>query len=61
MNDQAVRQILQGFLPGATVLFLSKDGQRMVLAVDGPADGLIDTYQRQGFVVEAHAGLRKAS
>jgi hypothetical protein len=61
VNDQAVRDILQGFLPGATVLFLSKDGQLVVLAVDGPAEGLIDIYQRQGFAVDARAGLRKAS
>ena len=61
MNDQAVREILRCFLPGATVLFLSKDGQRMVMAVDGPAQALIDIYRRQGFAVEAHAGLRKAS
>ena len=61
MNDQAVTEILQDFLPGSTVLFLSKDGQRMVLAVDGPADGLIDIYRRQGFAVEARTGLRKAS
>ena len=39
MNDQEVREILQGFLPGSTVLFLSKDGRRMVLAVDGPQTG----------------------
>jgi hypothetical protein len=61
MNDQEMREILMGFLPGATVLFLDRDGQRMVLAVDGPADGLIEIYRRQGYLIEARAGLRKAS
>ncbi len=61
MNDQEVREILQGFLPGSTVLFLSKDGRRMVLAVDGAADGLIEIYRRQGYLIDARAGLGKAS
>jgi hypothetical protein len=33
----------------------------MVLAADGPADGLIESYRRQGYLIEARAGLRKAS
>jgi len=61
VNDQQVREILQGFLPESTVLFLSKDGRRMVLAVDGPADGLIEIYRRQGYLIDARAGLRNAS
>ena len=61
MNDQEIRETLLGFLPGSTVLFLSKDGQRMVLAVDGPAEGVIDIYRREGYSVEARAGLKKAS
>jgi hypothetical protein len=56
-----MREMLQGFLPGCTVLFLSKDDQRMVLAVDGPADGLTEIYRQQGYLIEARAGLKKAS
>ncbi len=61
MNDHEMREMLLGFLPGCTVLFLSKDGQRMVLAVDGPADGLTEIYRQQGYLIEARAGLKKAS
>jgi len=61
MNDQQVRQILQGFLPASTVLFLSKDGRRTVLAAGGPANGLIEMCRPQGYLIGALAGLRKAS
>ena len=61
MSDQEIRAILQAFLPGATVLFLSKDGHRFVMATDGPADGLIEIYASQGFEIEARTGLKKAS
>jgi hypothetical protein len=59
MNDHQVREILRGFLPGRTRLFLRKDGRRMVLAGGGPADGLIEICRRQGYLIDA-AGLRKA-
>jgi len=29
--------------------------------VDGPAEGVIDIYRREGYSVEGRAGLKKAS
>ncbi len=61
MNDQEMREILMGFLPGPRSCSSARTARRMVLAVDGPADGLIEIYRRQGYLIEARAGLRKAS
>jgi len=61
MTDQKIREILAGFPPTATILFLSKDGQRMVLAVSEPAQAVIDIYPSAGYSVEAHSVLQKAS
>jgi len=60
MNDHQVREILRGFLPDYTRLFLRKDGRGTAPAVDGPADGLIEICRRRGYLIDA-AGLRKAS
>ena len=60
MSDQAVREVLESYLPGAAVLFLVKDGHRMVLAVTGPVDQLITEYEKAGLLVETPE-LKKAS
>ena len=61
MNDRQIREILQGFLPGCTGPFLSKDGRGMVLARGRARGRLIEIYRRQGYLIGARAGLRKAS
>jgi hypothetical protein len=61
MNEQAMGEVLEGFLPGRAVLFIAKDGQRMVLAVTGPVEAIIVEYERAGYSVEIRPELRKAS
>lgn len=61
MNKAAVREVPKTYRPEPTVLFISKDGRRIVLAVTGPVDQLITEYERAGYPVESRPDLKKAS
>jgi hypothetical protein len=62
MNDAAIHEVLARHMPGATVLFVTDpEGNRTVVAFEGPAAERIADYRRAGYRVETATELKEAS
>ena len=61
INETAITGVLTRHMPGATVIFVTDpEGNRSVVAFEGPAAERIADYRRAGFRVEISAELKEA-